>query len=79
MIKAWTIAIGLGALVAGLIVYEGMPLRVEAATPSSSKLEKPQATHEDPHIVPHKALYKIEMVSKSSSAQILNISGEMFF
>lgn len=30
-------------------------------------------------MVPHKALYDIEMVSKSSGSQILNISGQMFY
>lgn len=31
------------------------------------------------HLVPHKALYDVKMISKRSSAQILNISGQMFF
>ncbi len=30
-------------------------------------------------LLPHKALYDINMVSKSSGAQVLNISGQMFF
>src|SRR5262245_3315273 len=30
-------------------------------------------------LAPHQALYKIEMVSKKSSTQIINIGGEMFF
>lgn len=30
-------------------------------------------------MVPHKALYDIEMVSKRSSSQIINISGKMFY
>jgi hypothetical protein len=30
-------------------------------------------------MLPHKALYEIKMVSKSSGAQILNISGKMFY
>jgi hypothetical protein len=30
-------------------------------------------------IAPHKAVYKIEMVQKSSSAQVSNISGQMYF
>lgn len=30
-------------------------------------------------MVPHKALYDIKMVSKSSGSQILNISGKMFY
>ena len=30
-------------------------------------------------LVPHKALYNIEMISKRSSSQVLNIHGQMFF
>jgi hypothetical protein len=30
-------------------------------------------------LVPHKALYEIEMVAKHSGSQVLNISGQMFF
>jgi len=33
----------------------------------------------DISMVPHKALYNIEMVSKSSGTQILNISGQMYY
>lgn len=29
--------------------------------------------------VPHKALYKVELVERNSSAQVVNISGEMYF
>jgi hypothetical protein len=31
------------------------------------------------NLVPHKALYDIEMVSKSSGSQVVNISGQMFY
>lgn len=32
-----------------------------------------------PEMIPHKALYEIRMISKNSSAQLLNISGQMYY
>ncbi len=78
MKKMLTIGFGLGALFAGLGVYLGANLWADAATPVIPRVEKTRS-FEDPKIAPHKALYKIEMVSKRSSAQVLNISGEMYF
>lgn len=72
--------IGLCALIAGIAVYGGSGLWADAAPPSSlSPLLERKTSFEDSKIVPHKAVYKIEMVSKRSSAQVLNISGDMYF
>lgn len=77
MTRHITIGIGLAALLAGLAVYSLPGLWGEAATPAAPRIES--RSYADPKIVPHKALYRIEMISKRSSAQVLNISGEMFF
>ncbi|HEY8189326.1 MAG TPA: DUF1849 family protein [Micavibrio sp.] len=80
MIKTRTIFIGLGALIAGLLAYGSVSAPGKTATPAAMKVEDMESSsHEDLHIAPHKALYKIEMISKRSSAQVLNIAGEMYF
>lgn len=78
MKKYLTIGIGLCALIAGLGVYGGANLWADAATPVIPHITK-APNFEDLKIMPHKALYKIEMISKRSSAQVLNISGDMYF
>lgn len=78
MSKHWAIGLGLGALLAGFLAYSGMHFWVEAAAPSVAS--KPVVKNIDvAGIMPHKALYRIEMVQKRSGAQVLNISGEMYF
>ncbi|MBI2234546.1 MAG: cell envelope integrity EipB family protein [Micavibrio aeruginosavorus] len=77
MTRHLTIGIGLAALLAGLAVYTLPGFRGESA-PAAPRIETTR-NYADPKILPHKAIYKIEMISKRSSAQVLNISGEMFF
>lgn len=77
MTRHLTIGIGLAALLAGLAVYTLPGFRGESA-PAAPRIENTR-NYADPKILPHKAIYKIEMISKRSSAQVLNISGEMFF
>ncbi|MGZ9109106.1 MAG: cell envelope integrity EipB family protein [Micavibrio sp.] len=78
MSKHWIIGLGLCALLAGVIAFGGMNFWVEAAAPTVAA--KPVMQDVDvTGIVPHKAIYRIEMVEKRSGAQVLNISGEMYF
>jgi hypothetical protein len=79
MTRPWTIGLALGALLAGLVAYGGSTLWSEAATPLDIPRVEKSRHLADAKIAPHKALYRIDMVSKRSSAQVLNISGEMFF
>lgn len=78
MKKLKTIGLVVGVLVAAMVAYGGASLWADAATPVSSA-KAIERYGPDSHIVPHKALYKIEMVEKRSGAQILNISGDMYF
>ena len=78
MSKHWAMGLGLGALLAGFIAYGSAHFWVEAAAPTTAT--KPVIQDIDvTGIVPHKALYRIEMVQKRSGAQVLNISGDMYF
>lgn len=80
MTRFWTMAAVFGAVAAGLVAYAGASLWVEAATPAVPRVaNEAQRDFADPAITPHKAVYKIEMISKRSTAQVLNISGEMLF
>ncbi len=80
MIRTRTIFIGSGVLMAALLAYGLSPVAGKAATSAALNVENLKKTaRETSNIVPHKALYKVEMISKRSSAQVLNISGEMFF
>lgn len=73
-----TIGLGIGVLFAAWAAYGGASLWADAATPVSAA-ETMNRYVPDSRVVPHKALYKIEMVEKRSGAQVLNISGDMFF
>lgn len=79
MKKLLALVFGLSAMLAGLGAYVGSHLLADAATPVAPPRIEKTVSFEDQKIVPHKALYKIEMISKRSSAQVLNISGDMYF
>lgn len=89
MSKYWVIGMGVVALLAGFAAYgtlssprdEVAEREAEqvAATPDPAGKQDPAENSAIGKIVAHKALYKIEMVEKRSSAQVLNISGEMYF
>ena len=82
MKKLWFLGFVLCVLIAGLAAYIAANLLMNAQMPSMPKIaiSKPMFTDaEIAAIAPHKALYKIEMVQKGSSSQVLDISGQMYF
>lgn len=69
-------------LIAGLAAYIAANLLLQAQVPGMPKItiSKPMFSAEEmAAIAPHRAIYKIEMVQKGSSSQVLDISGQMYF
>lgn len=79
MKKYWLIGFALCVLIAGLTAYGAGLLIIQSEKPDQEVIKPEFSAMEIAAIAPHKALYKIEMVQKSSSAQVLNISGQMYF
>ena len=75
-----------GVILAGLCAWVGFSML--AGAPGAGVEKKAPANLVRPTLfspdlrasmVPHKAIYKIEMVEKRSSSQVTNISGDMYF
>jgi len=83
MKQFWIIGFAFCVLLAGSAAYitasllsQSRPAVEEHVTAAPPKALFPK---EAAAMTPHKALYKIEMVQRNSAAQVLNISGEMYF
>lgn len=89
MSKFWVIGLGFVAILVGFVAYgtlTGISGDGDGDAPANKVIAALQDAVPDltsgatlAKIAPHKALYKIEMVEKRSGAQVLNISGEMYF
>lgn len=85
MKKLWFLGFIVCVLIAGLAAYIAANFLLNQKMPSLPHMDKvtiskPMFSAEEiAAIAPHKALYKIEMVQKGSSSQVLNISGQMYF
>lgn len=87
MSKFWVFGLGFVAVLAGFVAYGSLTgssgdVKAPAAKMAAALQDVTQDLVGDSDlekIAPHKALYKIEMVEKRSGAQVLNISGEMYF
>lgn len=82
MKKLWFLGFVICVLIAGLAAYIAANLLMQAQVPTLPQIviSKPMFSPEETAaIAPHRALYKIEMVQKGSSSQVLDISGQMYF
>ncbi len=82
MKKLWFPGFIVCVLIAGLAAYIAANLLMQSGLPTLPKITISKPLFSDAEIAaiaPHKALYKIEMVQKGSSSQVLDISGQMYF